>query len=47
MQTIIKEYYERIKNLENAKWDLEYEVNKKDYEVSVNLNLHLHKYYLI
>lgn len=33
MQTIIKEYYERIKNLENAKWDLEYEVNKKDYEV--------------
>lgn len=34
IQQIIKEYYERIKKLEWVKYDLEYEVNKKDFEVS-------------
>ena len=33
LHAIVKEYYERIKKLESQKWDLEYEVNKKDFEV--------------
>lgn len=35
MKRIIKEYYDRINRLEDRKFDLEYAVKKKDFEVSV------------
>lgn len=33
MQEICEEYYERMYICEGQKWDLEYEVRKKDWEV--------------
>ncbi|XP_015785094.1 troponin I [Tetranychus urticae] len=33
LQSAIKEYYERICRLESEKYDLEYDVSKKDFEV--------------
>ncbi|XP_013781187.1 troponin I-like isoform X2 [Limulus polyphemus] len=34
LQAICKEYYERIKQLECGKYDLEYSVRQKDYEIN-------------
>ncbi|XP_074593144.1 troponin I-like protein isoform X2 [Brevipalpus obovatus] len=33
LQAILKDYYERIKKLESDKWDIEVEVNRKDFDV--------------
>ncbi|XP_076373085.1 troponin I-like isoform X1 [Tachypleus tridentatus] len=34
LQAICKEYYERLKQLENSKYDLEYSVRQKDFEIN-------------
>ncbi len=33
VQAICKQYYDRLYLCESQKWDLEYEVRKRDYEV--------------
>ena len=34
LQTLMKEYYSRITKLEDAKYDLEFEVRQKDYQIN-------------
>lgn len=53
LQEICEEYYERMYICEGQKWDLEYEVRKKDWEVlqqiqfqfqfSIHINQSIHK----
>jgi len=37
IKRVLRDYHERINNLEDAKFDLEYAVKKKDYEVQFHL----------
>lgn len=41
LMSICKEYFERLKQLEGQKYDLEYETAKKDFEVSTTCDPHL------
>ena len=33
LQQVIKQYYDRVLECESQKWDLEFEVRRRDYEV--------------
>lgn len=42
LQKICQEYYDRMYTCEGHKWDLEYEVRKKDWEVQLSNKIDIH-----